>query len=311
MEQDDVIVGVELLVSQFVDANAESFKAFLRATQTSSPAQNAPPLQTSSNEGDKSEATTKSGEEQAKSAGQPGTASSGSSSEVAASTLPPTDEFLKDLPTLHEIFKKEVMVKLIPEVADLANQIRFQSQRGRLQQQVDSGDRSRGVPDRDDPLRVPGSGGRPRGPIPRGGYDDDYDTGYSGEPNPFAYSGDSDLFGSVGRYGEGGGFGALPSMGRGGIGRGGMGRGGGGSSVGPHHPGFGPEVSDPSRYGPGGSAGGGGAPPGYFHPPPPGARFDPFGPVVPPSHGGAPTYGGNSRSGGNPEAPPGFENWYS
>src|SRR5690606_39251095 len=77
------------------------------------------------------------------------------------SSIPSTDEFTKDLPTLHETFKKEVMVKLIPEVADLADQIRFQGASGSSRQppapQNDGRPSSRGgVPDRDDPLRVPG-----------------------------------------------------------------------------------------------------------------------------------------------------------
>jgi len=95
-----------------------------------------------------------------------------------------------------------------------------------------------------DPLRVPHSGRQPRSPLMEGG---PYHPQF--QPPPFGV-GDTDLNP----------FGFGPS-------------GTGGNLVGPHHPGFGPYVTDPYGGHPLGR-GGRGAP----HPPPPGARIDPFGP---------------------------------
>ena len=237
VEQDDLVVNLDLQVSQYINTSSDAFKSM-----------------TSNSEN----------------------AESGS-----------WMAFLKNLEDLHAKYKKEVMVKLMPEVEDLASQMRFESaanvpsspQRNPLR--VDRGGRA--------PLRV-------GPPIP--GHDDDYglDPGFlpSNQPD-FAYYGDDDLFGSMPSYGQvPGGF--NPRNPLGGPRAGGR----GGLSVGPHHPGFGPQVNDPYAM-PGAGSGRGS---GYHHPPPPGARFDPFGPPIHP--GAAPPSNPNP-----PGAPPGFEDWYS
>lgn len=211
-----------------------------------------------------------------------------SSSDSPVTTWTP---FLKDLESLHKQFKSGVMTKLMPEVDDLANQIRF----GSASSNSASNNRPAvNNPPQRDPLMV----GEPRRPMgsPYSPHGEDGDYGYEQPPGGFANYGDDDLFGAPGRFGEGTG-------GRFRMGRPGM---GGGSSVGPNHPGFGP-VNDP--YGRGGDFGGvpPGAPQGpgpYAHPPPRGARFDPFGPPINPID----RPGSNSR---DPNGPPGFENWYS
>lgn len=122
-------------------------------------------------------------------------------------------------------------------------------------------------PSPDDPLRIPGSGGRGGGPIA--------DIGRR----------DLDPLGGMGgTFGGPSGFGRLPGMGGGNGGFGGLGGdNGGGMYMGPDHPLF------RERFGPGadvagrGNAGGrrwGGD--GYLPPmgAPPGARFDPVGPSV-------------------------------
>lgn len=209
-----------------------------------------------------------------------------SSSDSPVTTWTP---FLKSLDALHKQFKSGVMTKLMPEVDDLANQIRFGSSASNA---APTAPASENPPQRD-PLRVDD----PRRPM-RSPYDphgqDDY--GY-GEAPSFAHYGDDDLFGAPGRFG--GGAADRSRMGRPGFG------GGGGSSVGPNHPGFG-NVNDPYR---GGDFGGlpPNAPSGpgpYAHPPPRGARFDPFGPPINPVNRPGP----GSR---DPNGPPGFENWYS
>lgn len=212
--------------------------------------------------------------------------------------------FLKDLDTLHKQFKAGVMTKLMPEVEDLANQIRLGAK---------SSSAASAAPDasnqpRRDPLMV----GEPRRPMgsphgPHGGYPSAESRDDYGTPGSFAHYGDADLFGAAGRYAAPG-F-AAPDFGlRGGTAPGyggiGAGRGGGGNQVGPDHPGFGP-VNDPYR----GGGDFGGRPPGapdgpYAHPPPRGARFDPFGPPINPHDRPA----SGSR---NPEGPPGFDNWYA
>lgn len=199
--------------------------------------------------------------------------------------------FLKDLAALHKQFKSGVMTKLMPEVEDLANQIRFSSNASNAAANPQPAAEER--PPRDPlmagdvrrPMRSPYN---PHGDDPSGGY------GYD-QPGGFSNYGDDDLFGAPGRFGEG--AGPQFRMGRPGM--------GGGSSVGPNHPGFGP-VNDP--YGQGAF---GGLPPGaptgpgpYAHPPPRGARFDPFGPPINPID----RPGSNTR---DPNGPPGFDNWYS
>jgi len=115
-----------------------------------------------------------------------------------------------------------------------------------------------------DPLRVDN---RPTQRYPPSGYRNDFDDpignfGVGGDDlNPFSPPGRG------GRPHHIGGF-------------------GGGSEIGPHHPGFGPNVNDPY------SGGGGGFPGvpqagrgrGRGDPTPPGGRFDPFGPTINP-HG--------------------------
>jgi hypothetical protein len=236
VEQDDVMVSIELLVSKYVDSSSEIFKKMV---------------------------------------------SSGSTDSSLNWT-----SFLKDLEDLHGKYKKEVMVKLMPEVEDLANQMRFNSNTNNSQNQQNQ---------QRDPLRVDRGPNPPRFEprMPSPSFGDDFDdlTGGIGEPPSFGHYGDSDLFGAVGRYGQ------VP----GGFRPGGFGGSSGGSSVGPHHPGFGPQVNDPYAT-PGGGRGGGGN--SYYHPPPPGARFDPFGPPINPGAGPRP----NPNP---PDAPPGFDNWYS
>jgi len=122
-----------------------------------------------------------------------------------------------------------------------------------------------------DPLRVPHSGRGPRNPLMEGGpyYGQPYQPPFgvgSGDLSPFPRHpipfGDSDTRGNL---------------------------------VGPHHPGFGPSVTDPY----GGNRGR-----GAFPPPPPGARFDPYGP---------PRGGGNPTGFGEPDRddmpPPGGPNY--
>lgn len=199
----------------------------------------------------------------------------------------PWTAFLKNLEELHTKYKKEVMIKLMPEVEDLANQLRLNSRPNVPQNQnhdplrVDNGNRM--------PLR----GGPPR---PSFDYDEDLDPGFlPAAPPGFAYSGDDDLFGALPSYGQvPGGFNPRNPLGGPLFGR------GGGSQIGPHHPGFGPQVNDPFAM-PGGGRGGGG---GYYVPPPQGARFDPFGPPINPA-------AGPRRNPNPPDAPPDFENWYS
>jgi hypothetical protein len=213
-----------------------------------------------------------------------------SSSAATTSWMP----MLKNMDRLHKEFKDKVMVKLMPTVEDLASQIRFSN----AQQQSPAQSSQQQAPRRD-PLRVyPPEGSRPSPNF--GDFEDDFDPSFAGMPHPsggMAHYGDSDLFGSYGRYGQvPGGYGNF----------GGFGGSTGGSSVGPHHPGFGPGVNDPyaiprgGRGGPGGM-GGLGAP--DFVPPPRGARFDPFGPPIDP--GSAP------RPNPDHHAPPGFDHMYS
>jgi len=154
---------------------------------------------------------------------------------------------------LMDLFLKNIIKKLIPELSDLRQQ-----QQSSTPAAVPSQHPTPAVPSHhpgpvypgpqphvpgypDDPLRI----GPPRQP-------------YRGPP--FGIGGD-DLMG-----GPGGGFGFIP-------GSGGP-FGGGGSLVGPHHPGFGL----PNPYGPSPGRGGGGGGFGFPFPPPPGARFDPYGP---------------------------------
>lgn len=291
VEQDDVVVSMELLVSQYVDLDSDSFKTFLK-------------LQKDAAEGALS--ASKSGEI--------------SSSSTEPSSVPWTS-FLKNLAALHERCKKEVMVRLMPEVEDLASQMRFQEPQRAA---VVSGGQQQPQQARGDALRVePRAGARLRRPPPSQ-FEEDY--GFEGDefgfdPQPPMYPpggggavggrgggdgshfGDADLFGSYGRYGQ------VPGGFRGG---GGWNPESGGSQIGPHHPIFGPDVNDPYASGgygipraPGRGSGGSGGSGGVgFHPPPRGARFDPFGPPVPPS-------ANPPNSNPPPDAPPGFEGWYS
>ncbi|GAA5820921.1 hypothetical protein JCM11251_001877 [Rhodosporidiobolus azoricus] len=140
-----------------------------------------------------------------------------------------------------------------------------------------------GAPD-NDPLRIPGSGGR----------------GGGGFGSPLAEIGRRDLDplgGMGGTFGGGlpGGLGGFGGFGGGGGGFGGGGGDGGGMFMGPDHPLF------RERFGPGGvggNVGGGGegrrwGGDGYLPPggAPPGARFDPVGPVNGPPGGSGPGVG--------------------
>lgn len=121
----------------------------------------------------------------------------------------------------------------------------------------------------DDPLRIPGSGGR---------------GGIGGGAFPLADIGRRDLDplgGMGGTFGGPSGFGRLPGFGTGGGLGGGGGDNGGGMFMGPDHPLF------RERFGPdsdlaGGRGGARWGGDGYLPPmgAPPGARFDPVGPMV-------------------------------
>lgn len=287
VEQDEVIVNLEVPVSQYVDGNSDSFKQFI-ASQT----------QTDSAAGTATQSATT----------QASTATSTQSPSTASSVPTVWTKFLKNIAELHDKYKKEVMIRLMPDVEDLANQLRIGGAAG---VPLGQGQPAQQEPRRD-PLRVYPEDRR--GPAPRPawppGIDDDdlYDPhGLHGPAPGMGHYGDGDLFGAPGRYGQ------VPGGYRGGF--------GGSSEIGPHHPGFGPGVNDPYAGGFGGGNGGGygggrggggyggfsggqggiGAP--RFEPPPPGARFDPFGPPVAP--GTAP------RRGPDPNLPPGFDNTYS
>jgi len=318
VEQDDVMVSMELLVSQYVDMESESFKNFLKSQKV---AEEGATLVPKSAEG---------------SAPSPPTPDSSAPMPLVVWT-----SFLKNLSSLHERCKKEMMVKLMPEVEDLASQMRFQEPQQQQAQGAPGGGVSQGH--RGDPLRVDPRGGaegrrgqgqvwHPQSP-PHSEFDEDYDDDFQFNPQPPLYPpgsgggggrrgqgegagfgipaapgnaphfGDSDLFGSYGRYGQvPGGYRPSPSGARG------IDPEGGGSQFGPHHPIFGPEVNDPYAYGGTGipRAGGNGRGAGGigYHPPPRGARFDPFGPPVPPA-------ANPPNSNPPPDAPPGFESWYS
>lgn len=296
VEQDDIVVNMEVVVADYVDNRSDEFSAFLSSFQSSS------------------------------SSTHPSQPISNTSPSSSTEWNRPWTNFLKNIERLHELFKNEVMVKLMPTVEDLANQLRIRNVQSSSGVGVGAGSGHGGAPQippasqgpRRDPLRVYPEDRQPRYPVvpryPPGygpgfvGHVEDDDDGF-GVPGgfgggPMGHYGDGDLFGSFGRYGE-----QVP----GGY-RGGFGGGSGGSEIGPHHPGFGPGVNDPyamprggrggGAYGTGGFGSGGvGAPPD-FHAPPPGARFDPFGP--PPNPSSAPRPNPHP-----PDAPPGFDSMFS